>query len=179
MRSLRATITLLLLGASLLVARAAGAQVLDPTVYYRLTTQWQGTGKALDVVNDGGNNDQVWLAPVADASGQLWRFVPAGREGYYRLICAWQPRRSLDVVNDGANNSDLALRDTASVSGQRWRITRVKGGYYRLTTEWQGDGKSLDVVNDGTSNSKLQLAATGNRSGQFWRIEPTDKRVER
>src|SRR5436853_332534 len=49
-------------------------QGFDSTSYYRLTTQWQGDGKSLDVVNDGTNN-QLILANTANQSGQLWKIT--------------------------------------------------------------------------------------------------------
>jgi hypothetical protein len=135
--------------------------------YYRLSTQWLGEAKSLDVINDGVNN-QLHLTHTANATGQFWKFTPLG-DGYYRLTTQWQgENKSLDVVNDGTNNK-IQLAKTENVTGQYWKITSVGNGYYRLTTKWLGEGKSLDVVNDGT-NSKLQLAKTGDFSGQYWKI---------
>tara|TARA_R110002020_G_scaffold150446_3_gene327180 strand:+ start:5041 stop:5604 length:564 start_codon:yes stop_codon:yes gene_type:complete len=146
---------------------AAQAQELDNGQYYRLTTQWQGDGKSLDVVNDGAN-DQLILADTGDYSGQYWKFTWLG-DGYYRLTTQWQGEgKSLDVVNDGTNDK-LILADTGNYSGQNWRVERQANGYYRLTTQWQGAGKSLDVVNDG-ANNQLRLAPTGDYSGQYWNI---------
>lgn len=146
---------------------ASTQERFDSRNYYRLTTQWQGDGKSLDVVNDGKNN-QLILAPTDNVSGQSWKITPLG-EGYYRLTTEWQGiGKSLDVVNDGKNNQ-LILAKAANVSGQFWRITPAGAGYYRLTTQWQGNGKSLDVVNDG-KNNQLILAKTANVSGQFWKI---------
>lgn len=135
--------------------------------YYRLTTQWQGEGKSLDVINDGVNN-KLQLANTANASGQFWKITSVGG-GYYRLTTQWLgENKSLDVVNDGVNNK-LQLAATTNASGQFWKIETVGNGYYRLTTKWLGIGKSLDVVNDG-SNNKLQLADSTNVSGQYWKI---------
>jgi len=154
--------------ATLNTGNSAAAQVrFDTRSYYRLTTQWQGDGKSLDVVNDGKNN-QLILAQTDNLSGQSWKITPLAG-GYYRLTTQWQGNgKSLDVVNDGKNNR-LILAKTANVSGQFWKITPSGDGYYRLTTQWQGDGKSLDVVNDG-KNNQLILAQTDNVSGQFWKI---------
>ncbi len=151
----------------------SAALSLDPKMYYRLTTAWQGDGKSLDVVNDGTNN-KLQLAATGAYSGQLWKITPIGG-GYYRLTTAWQgDGKSLDVVNDGTNNK-LQLANTGSYSGQMWKISDLGGGYYRLTTAWQGPCKSLDVVNDGTNN-KLQLANGGSYSGQMWKLTPTGYR---
>ncbi|WP_153801074.1 RICIN domain-containing protein [Foetidibacter luteolus] len=146
---------------------AATAQV-DTGFYYRLTTQWQGDGKSLDVINDGKNNNQLQLATTGNYSGQYWKFTPIGN-GYYRLTNQWQGAlKSLDILNDGKNNSPI-LANTGSYSGQNWKVTTLGNGYYRFTTMWQGDGKSLDVINDG-KNNRLQLANTGLYSGQFWKL---------
>lgn len=143
------------------------AQSFDGTRFYRLTTQWQGEGKSLDVLNDGKNN-QIQLANTGDFSGQYWKITPL-KNGYYRLSTQWQGEgKSLDVINDGQNNK-LHLAATSEVSGQYWKITALGNGYYRLSTLWQGEGKSLDVLNDG-KNNQLQLAKTGDFSGQYWKI---------
>lgn len=151
------------------ISNASGySGLFNPNEYYRLTTQWQGDGKSLDVVNDGVNN-QLQLAKTGNFSGQMWKITSSGN-GYYRLTTQWQgDGKSLDVVNDVINNDQLQLAPTGNYSGQHWKITPVGNGYYRLTTEWQGDGKSLDVVNDG-ANNRLKLANTGNFSGQMWKI---------
>ncbi|SFF10760.1 RICIN domain-containing protein [Thermoflexibacter ruber] len=136
--------------------------------YYRLTTKWLGKGKALDVVNDG-QNDQLTLASVENVSGQLWRFTPMGN-GYYRLTNQWQgEEKALDIVNDGTNNH-LQMANTTNVTGQLWKFTPLGNGYYRLTNKWLGDGKSLDVLNDDTG-SYLQMANTESVGGQFWKME--------
>ncbi len=132
--------------------------------YYRLTTQWQGESKSLDVINDGANN-KLQLANTGNFTGQSWKITSVGN-GYYRLTTQWQGEsKSLDVVNDGVNNK-LQLATTSNASGQFWKITSVENGYYRLTTKWLSEKKSLDIVNDGTNN-KLKLANTANVSGQF------------
>lgn len=142
----------------------------DPQSYYRLTTEWQGDGKSLDVVNDGKNNNRLVLADTGDFSGQYWKFTPVGG-GYYRLTTEWQGvGKSLDVVNDGKSNNQLILAKTGKFTGQYWEITPWGNGYYRLTTKWQGVRKSLDVVNDGQGNNQLILADTAEVSGQNWKI---------
>jgi len=141
--------------------------IVDTGYYYRLTTQWLGEGKSLDIVNDGVNN-KIQLAPTGNYSGQNWRFTSVGN-GYYKLTTQWLGEgKSLDVVNDGRNNQ-LHMTQTANYSGQSWKLTDLGNGYVRLTTQWQGDSKSLDVVNDG-KNNLLQLAGTNNYSGQYWKL---------
>ncbi len=170
-----------LLFASMLVAMVSlsissiNAQNFDQNKFYRLTTQWQGEGKSLDVVNDGKNN-RVQLAKTGKFTGQYWKITPVGN-GHFRLTTQWQGAgKSLDVVNDGKNNQ-VQLAKTGNFTGQFWKITPVGNGYYRLTTQWQGAGKSLDVVNDG-KNNQVQLAKTGNFTGQLWKIDEISTQKE-
>ncbi|CAF4899864.1 unnamed protein product [Rotaria sp. Silwood1] len=145
-------------------------QDFDPTSYYRLTTQWQGNNKSLDVVNDGKNNNQLILATTGNYSGQYWKITPTDN-GFYRLTTQWQgDKKSLDVVNDGKNNNRLILAKTGNYSGQSWRITETGNGFYRLTTQWQGDDKSLSIVKDGKNNNQLILAKTSDCQEQYWKI---------
>jgi hypothetical protein len=46
----------------------------DPNSYYRLTTQWQGDGKSLDILNDGTNNRPI-LFTTGGYSGQYWKIT--------------------------------------------------------------------------------------------------------
>ena len=56
---------------------ATSALNLNPHMYYRLTTAWQGDCKSLDVVNDGTNN-KLQLATGGAYSGQMWKLTPTG-----------------------------------------------------------------------------------------------------
>ncbi|QDU78324.1 hypothetical protein Pla110_00250 [Polystyrenella longa] len=145
------------------------ADPIDPNSYYKLTTQWQGDNKALDIINDGQKNNRPVLADKANVSGQLWKITPI-RDGYYRLTTSWQgENKALDIVNDSAQNNQPILADKADVSGQFWKLTPIQNNHYRLTTMWQGDGKSLDIINDGKNNTPT-LADSGNFTGQFWKL---------
>src|ERR1051326_4087236 len=68
----------------------------DPATSYRLTTEWQGKVKSLDVRND---NYQLVLVDVGNYSGQLWKISLVGN-GYYRLTNQWRGNQSLDIDND-------------------------------------------------------------------------------
>lgn len=138
-----------------------------PNYYYRLTTQWQGDNKSLDIVSDG-QNDKLILAQTGNYDGQLWRFTALGN-GYYRLTTKSQgDGKSLDILNDANKNRPILAR-TADHSRQKWKITPMGNGYYRLTTQGQGDSKSLDIINDNSKNKPI-LANTTNASGQMWKI---------
>jgi hypothetical protein len=41
-----------------------------------MTTQAQGDGMSLDIVNDGGANNIPILAKTGNFSGQMWKVVP-------------------------------------------------------------------------------------------------------
>jgi hypothetical protein len=100
-------------------------QDFDPDSYYRLTTQWQGDIKSLDVVNDGIYNNQINLAPSGNYSGQYWKITSID-DGFYRLTTQWQgDNKSLDVVNDGKYNNKLILATNSDHGGQYWEITKV------------------------------------------------------
>ena len=104
------------------VVRAA--PVFESQSFYRLTTEWQGDNKSLDIVNDGKNNQPI-LAKSEDVASQLWKITPV-TGGFYRLTTQWQgDGKSLDIVNDGKNNKPV-LAKTDSVSGQSWKITKTK-----------------------------------------------------
>jgi len=137
----------------------------DPAASYRLTTEWQGKVKSLDVRND---NYQLVLIDVGNYSGQLWKISLVGN-GYYRLTNQWRGNQSLDIDNDGHNNR-VVLADTGNYSGQMWSITPVGHGTYRLTTLWQGHARSLDVIDACNNTVEPAMATTGNYSGQLWTI---------
>jgi hypothetical protein len=138
----------------------------DPAASYRLTTEWQGKVKSLDVRND---NYQLVLVDVGNYSGQLWKISPVGN-GYYRFTNQWRGNQSLDIDNNGHNDNRVVLADTGYYSGQMWSITPAGQGTYRLTTRWQGDAKSLDLIDAGNNTVEPAMATTGNYSGQLWRI---------
>lgn len=140
--------------------------LFDSNAYYRLTTQWQGEGKSLDVVNDGTNN-QVILANTAAVSGQMWKITRVG-EDTYTLHTLWQgPEKTLEFIRKGTQDT-VQLKQGTDFSGSLWKITPLGNGYYRITDLWSS-GRSLDIVNDGTNN-KIHMAASGNYTGQYWKI---------
>ncbi|CAF1101924.1 unnamed protein product [Didymodactylos carnosus] len=145
-----------------------GKQSFDAKSYYRLTTEWHGDDKSLDIVHDGKNNNQLILAKTDNSSTQYWRITLLENNDYRLTSKRHGYNKSIDIVNDGANNK-LTLADTDNSSGQYWRITLVSGNYYRLTSKRHGYNKSIDIINDG-ANNKLTLADTGNWSGQHWKI---------
>jgi hypothetical protein len=150
------------------VAVAPASIEIDPSASYRLTTQWLGDGKSLDILNDGTNN-HPWLADSGPYSGQYWNLTPLGN-GYYRLTTGWLgAEKSLDIINDGSNNNKPVMTNSGAYTGQYWKLTPLAGGFVRLTTQWLGDGKSLDVINDGTNNQVI-LTETANVSGQYWKL---------
>lgn len=138
----------------------------DPNAYYRLSTQWQGEGKSLDIINDGKNNQPI-LANTANVTGQMWKIKKVGTDTY-TLSTKWQgASKVLDCI-EGPNKHRPSLNEESGYSGGAWKITPVGSGYYRITNMWLSD-RSLDIINDDEDN-KIRVAKTGNYSGQFWKI---------
>ncbi len=160
------------LGTTVLPAAAAS---IDQQSFYRLTTQFRGSGMCLDVFNGGDKNNMTHLAPCADFSGQYWRLQAAG-PGYYRLTTMFRgANMCLDVFNGGPLNNQPHLTQCANYSGQLWQITE-QGGWSRLTTQFRGTGMCLDIFNGGPDNNMPHLTNCANYSGQFWQLTRTDKR---
>ena len=75
----------------------ASAQSIDPSFYYKLSTQFRGQGMKLDVFNGGPKNNLTRLEPDQDVSGQFWRFESNG-DGTFRLSTLFRgPGMCLDV----------------------------------------------------------------------------------
>jgi hypothetical protein len=146
---------------------APSSGAFDPGKYYRLTTQFLGEEKSLDVINDA-QKDKVKMADSGNYSGQHWKLQDLGN-GYYRLTTRFLgEEKSLDIIND-ASRDKLKMAKTGNYSGQYWKIKDMGNGYYRLTTQFLGEEKSLDVIND-AKKDKLRMAKSGSYSGQLWKI---------
>ncbi|MEL7145621.1 MAG: hypothetical protein AAFO69_04575 [Bacteroidota bacterium] len=142
-------------------------ELFEENAYYRLTTQWQGDHRALDIVNDGRNNQPI-LRNVADVSGQYWRIKKVG-EDTYNLYTMWMgPERILRCIPGTDTSRPLLGLSIGSRSNDLWKITPIGNGYFRLVNQSRPD-RSLDVINDG-ANDKIQLAKTGNYTGQYWKV---------
>lgn len=159
---------------SAVVVSLLGAQLVSPSAIaqsspYRLTTQFTGENKCLDIVNDGTNNKLI-MADCGNYSGQMWSIEPTRTLGAYRMRTQFTgDDKCLDIVNDGTNNQ-VIMADCGNYSGQFWSIQPTNNsGAYRLRTQFTGEEKCLDIVNDGTNN-QLVMADCGNYSGQYWTI---------
>jgi hypothetical protein len=121
----------LLLAVAVLLASPltpASAQSVDPSFYYKLSTQFRGNGMKLDVFNGGPKNNLTRLEPDQDVSGQFWRFV-SDSEGAFRLSTLFHgPSMCLDIFNGGANNNQPHLVKCADLTGQLWRLTKTDKG---------------------------------------------------
>jgi hypothetical protein len=90
----------------------------------RLKTIFTKSGKCLDVVNDGTNN-QLQMADCGNFSGQLWKIQPTAKKGFVRLKTMFTGAdKCLDIVNDGTNNR-LVMAKCGNFSGQFWAITKT------------------------------------------------------
>ena len=158
---------------------SASAQSLDPSFYYKLSTQFRGDGMKLDVFNGGPKNNLTRLEPDQDVSGQFWRFVANG-DGTFRLMTLFRgPGMCLDIFNGGANNNQPHLVRCANFTGQFWNImVTERGDLIRLTTKFRGPGMCLDIFNGGANNNQPHLVRCADFTGQRWTLTQTDKRVE-
>src|SRR5215475_7245714 len=172
----------LLLAAAVLVASPltpALAQSVDPSFYYKLSTQFRGNGMKLDVFNGGPKNNMTRLELDQDVSGQFWRFVGNG-DGTFRLSTLFRsPGMCLDIFNGGANNNQPHLVNCGNFSGQLWNIMLTEDtDLVRLSTRFRGSGMCLDIFNGGLNDNQPHLVNCANLSGQLWTLTRTDKRVE-
>src|SRR5262245_19647860 len=91
------------------------AQSPDPNLYYKLSTQFRGTGMPMDVFNGGPQNNQARLDRDQNVTGQNWRFIPA-ENGSYRLTTEFRgPGMCLDI-NPSTNRPEL--RTCGNFTGQ-------------------------------------------------------------
>jgi hypothetical protein len=157
----------------------ASAQSIDPSFYYKLSTEFRGQGMKLDVFNGGPKNNLTRLEPDQDVSGQYWRFVNNG-DGTFRLSTLFRgPGMCLDVFNGGPNNNQPHLVKCANLTGQFWNILVTQDGdQVRLTTKFRGPGMCLDIFNGGTNDNQPHLVPCTNFTGQLWTLTKTDKRVD-
>jgi hypothetical protein len=91
--NMKTIITLLSLLILAISTPNASSQTFDKP-YYRLTTEWLGKRKSLDVPNEGQNN-HVRMAKSESLQGQSWKITPIGDTGYFRLTTEWLGKKSL------------------------------------------------------------------------------------
>ncbi|RKH92938.1 RICIN domain-containing protein [Corallococcus sp. AB038B] len=139
----------------------------DTRCFYRLTTQWQGDGMSLDIVNDGKNTTPI-LAKSGNFAGQLWKLMPEAG-GAYRLVTQWRGN-GLSLANTAGNRPLLV--NTAVAAEQLWKVTPELNGTFRLTNVAQAESLSLDILNDGKANTTPILAKKALVSGQLWKVAP-------
>jgi Ricin-type beta-trefoil lectin domain len=153
------------------------AQYVDQGFYYKLSTQFRGTGMKLDVFNGGPKNNLTRLEPDQDLSGQFWRFE-GNADGTFRLSTQFRGlEMCLDIFNGGPKDNQPHLTRCANLSGQHWNI-KQDGDAVRLTTQFRGPGRCLDIFNSGPNNNQPHLSKCANLSGQLWTLTKTDKPVD-
>ncbi|MCI2229679.1 hypothetical protein MC378_10925 [Polaribacter sp. MSW13] len=151
---------------SIFTSHSQSRTSFDENQYYRLTSQWRGSGLSLDILNSGKKNQPI-LAKTANVSGQFWKIKKVGINTY-TLSTQWRgSNKILDCVQ-GPNKNRPILNTQTGRSGGAWKIISLGNGYFRITNLWLSDS-SLDIINDG-KNNKIQVAKTGNYLGQAWKI---------
>jgi hypothetical protein len=143
-------------------------------VWYRLTNDYLGTSKSLDVVNDNGTHSsgKLQMAASGNYTGQFWRFVHSPNADSTTVYIYTQflgPNKRLDVYGDDKTKPHLA--DAGNYSGQIWTVTPWGDGSYRLTNNFSGSGLHLDVYSD----TNVPFLGDGNHSGQHWRFTQVGK----
>lgn len=171
LRSVLAPLT----AAILALASAVEAQDPNPNIWYRLTTLFQGDNVAMDVINDGNNNNRMIMVPAGAYSGQYWRFTPiVGFPGRFRISCMWQGENlPMDIINGGPDNNFPILAPIGPYNGQFWSLIPVTGspGYFFLQTDFRGPGLSLEGF-AGQTQDRPQLLPTGFFTGMMWKLTP-------
>jgi hypothetical protein len=156
--------------------RLADAPAPDSNLYHRLSTEFRGQNRALDVFNGGPNKNMTHLTALQDTPGQYWRFQP-NQDGSYRVTNKLRgPDTCLDVFNGGSNDGQPYLVKCSNASGQGWKL-KSDGTWIRFTTLFRGPGICLDIINDGSNNDQPYLAPCAAFSGQFWLLSRTDKQA--
>lgn len=156
--------------------RLSDAPTPDANFYHRLSTQFRGQNRALDVFNGGPNKNMTHLTALQDAFGQYWRFQ-RNQDGSYRVTNKLRgPDTCLDVFNGGSNDGQPYLVKCSNVSGQAWKL-KSDGTWVRFITQFNGSGMCLDIINDGSNNDQPYFAPCGIFSGQFWLLSRTDKQA--
>lgn len=155
----------------------AAAQTIDQDFFYKLSTQFRGTGLKLDTFSGGPKDSLTRLAPNSNAPSQNWQ-LRKNTDGTFRLSTRLAGRDwCLDVFNGGPNNNQPHLANCANFSGQFWRLTQSADGTYRLSTLFRGPGMCLDIFNGGPNNNQPHLADCANFSGQLWILTKTNTRA--
>ena len=159
------------------VPSMAVAQSIPDGFYYKLSTEFRGSGMKLDVVNGGPKNNLTRLEPDQNVTGQFWRITRIDG-GWYRLSTQFRgSNMCLDVFNGGDNDNQPHLTRCGDLTGQHWKISG-DNHMFRLTTEFRGPDMCLDIFNGGDNNNQPQLRQCGSLTGQAWTLTRTDTAVE-
>ena len=159
------------------VPSMAAAQSVPDGFYYKLNTEFRGSGMKLDVINGGPKNNLTRLEPDQNVTGQFWRITKTDG-GWYRLSTQFRgSKMCLDVFNGGENDNQPHLTRCGDLTGQHWKISGDNHAF-RLTTEFRGPDMCLDIFNGGDDNNQPQLRQCSNVTGQAWTLTRTETAVE-
>ena len=104
----------------------ASAQSVDPSFYYKLSTQFRGNGMKLDVFNGGANNNQPHLVKCGNFTGQFWNIMVSEDGDRVRLTTKFRgPGMCLDIFNGGVNDNQPHVVSCANFTGQLWTLTKT------------------------------------------------------
>jgi len=148
------------------------AQAPDTNFYYKLSTEFRGTGMPMDVFNGGPQDNQVRLDSDQNVSGQFWNFVPSSVSGFYVLKSQFRGSGMCLDINPPTNRPEL--RGCGDFAGQLWQL-KQDGPWIRLSTQFRGPDVCLDI--DPASNQP-ELRGCGAFTGQRWQLARTNKGVQ-
>lgn len=177
MRVLSRLLTLLSTTLALAFANgtATAQAVINPNLWFRLTTMFHGPTKAMDVINDGVNNNRMHIVDAGPYTGQFWRFEPfPGFPGGYRIVNFWQgDNLPMDIINGGPDDNHAILAPRGPFSGQLWYVWEEPAapGYYQLTTYFRGANMALEG-GAGPGFNQPRLDPRGLFTGQLWQLTP-------
>ena len=121
--------------------------------FYRIASE--GSGKCLDIANDGKNKDKPVLADCSNVTGQHWKLT-AGKDDTFALTTEWRgDTNCLDVVNDGKANNKPILAACGKVSGQRWKLA---GGDRAIADRGPARGRVSEPATDVPSGAATEPA---------------------
>ena len=145
-----------------------GPSTLDSRSWYKIKNTAK-PGMALDVVNDGNQNNDAKLQMAADGnfSGQFWRLQPSTNSpGAYNLSTMWLgPSRCLDVYGDDKTRPHLTA--AGNFSGQQWHVVPQGNGTWKLTNTYSG---MLALAADSGGNG-VHLRNPQTSSASAWTLQ--------
>jgi len=136
------------------------AQSPNPNDWFLLTNKNLETS---DCLESGNLNGKSGMENCVGASGQKWKFVPAG--GEYFLLKS-QFRGDNECLEGSTRAAGARMVICQNATGQRWKIVSAGEGYYAFQSQLGGE----DLCLEGGSRSGQAKLLECNSIGQAWKI---------